>query len=100
MLGVCCLHRCLQLLTYDLATGAVEELPEDLTQALPMPNGATNWPGTDDTIVLLTQVTTGPFSGASIRGNSLGMLCPPNHVSRVRLVITGSSSYHIPHIRK
>lgn len=46
----------LQLLTYDLSTGDVEELPEHLTQGLPMPNGATNWPGTDDTFVLLTQV--------------------------------------------
>lgn len=46
----------LQLQTLDLGTGAVEELPQHLTQGLPMPNGATNWPGTDDTFVLLTQV--------------------------------------------
>ena len=49
-----------QLQTLDLATGAVEELPQDLTQGLPMPNGATNYPGTDDTFVLLTQVTHCP----------------------------------------
>lgn len=46
----------LQLQTLDLGTGAVEELPQHLTRGLPMPNGATNWPGTDDTFVLLTQV--------------------------------------------
>jgi hypothetical protein len=46
----------MQLQTLDLGTGAVEQLPEDLTKGLPMPNGATNWPGTDDTFVLLTQV--------------------------------------------
>jgi hypothetical protein len=56
----------LQLLTYDLSTGTVEELPEHLTQGLPMPNGATNWPGTDDTFVLLTQVRPARLEGLTV----------------------------------
>jgi hypothetical protein len=46
----------LQLQTLNLSCGAVEHLPQQLVKQLPMPNGATNWPGTDDSFVLLTQV--------------------------------------------
>jgi gluconolactonase len=45
----------IQLQTLDLSSGHVEVLPSQLTNQLPMPNGATNWPGTDDCFVLLTQ---------------------------------------------
>uniref|UniRef100_A0A383VQH9 SMP-30/Gluconolactonase/LRE-like region domain-containing protein n=1 Tax=Tetradesmus obliquus TaxID=3088 RepID=A0A383VQH9_TETOB len=45
----------IQLQTLDLACGAVEHLPQHLAKQLPMPNGATNWPGSDDSFVLLTQ---------------------------------------------
>eukprot|EP00878_Enallax_costatus_P016254 GHUV01017049.1.p1 GENE.GHUV01017049.1~~GHUV01017049.1.p1 ORF type:complete len:305 (+),score=68.28 GHUV01017049.1:266-1180(+) len=45
----------IQLQTLDLSTGQVELLPQELSDQLPMPNGATNWPGTDDSFVLLTQ---------------------------------------------
>eukprot|EP00882_Tetradesmus_deserticola_P001763 GHRQ01001895.1.p1 GENE.GHRQ01001895.1~~GHRQ01001895.1.p1 ORF type:complete len:364 (+),score=130.99 GHRQ01001895.1:370-1461(+) len=47
----------IQLQTLDLACGAVEHLPQHLVKQLPMPNGATNWPGTDNSFVLLTQGT-------------------------------------------
>lgn len=48
----------LQLQTLDLCTGQVDLLPQQLSDQLPMANGATNWPGTDDSFVLLTQVGT------------------------------------------
>lgn len=44
----------MQLNTLDLATNKVTTL-SSLTDALPMANGATKWPNTDDTIALLTQ---------------------------------------------
>ncbi|KAF6263580.1 calcium-dependent phosphotriesterase [Scenedesmus sp. NREL 46B-D3] len=48
-------HQHIQLQTLDLACGAVEHLPQHLVKQLPMPNGATNWPATDDSFVLVTQ---------------------------------------------
>eukprot|EP00878_Enallax_costatus_P023281 GHUV01024753.1.p1 GENE.GHUV01024753.1~~GHUV01024753.1.p1 ORF type:complete len:286 (+),score=-0.29 GHUV01024753.1:184-1041(+) len=44
----------IQLNTLDLASNKVTTLAS-LTDILPLANGATNWPGTEDTIALLTQ---------------------------------------------
>jgi gluconolactonase len=45
----------MQLNTLDLATGKVTKLAESLGNALAMANGTTNFPGTDDSIAMLTQ---------------------------------------------
>jgi gluconolactonase len=45
----------MQLHTVDIPTGKVTKLPESLANSLAMANGATNFPGTDDSIALLTQ---------------------------------------------
>ncbi|WIA11390.1 hypothetical protein OEZ85_011508 [Tetradesmus obliquus] len=45
----------IELNTLDISTGTVTKLPESLGNSLAMSNGATNLPGTDDSIALLTQ---------------------------------------------
>eukprot|EP00775_Hariotina_reticulata_P011781 gene11781-11926_t len=48
-------NQYIELQLLDVSSGAVSKLPSSLSDRLLMGNGATNWPGTDDSIALLTQ---------------------------------------------